>query len=204
MIRLYRIPLSTNVERVALAMAHKGLEVESVTVDADDRSPVERVSGQPLVPVIEDDGKVIAASPASLRHLEERYPDPPLFPADEARRAEVDVFLDWFDRTWKRPPNEIYVERNRSRPDLARIERLGRAMTGYLDVFEGMLAGRDHLMGEFSVVDCIVFPFVKFASIRVPDDPYLFHEILAEHQPLGGDHPRVAAWIGRMDERPRI
>jgi len=46
MIRLYRIPLSTNVERVALAMAHKGLEVESVVVDPADARPVERASGQ--------------------------------------------------------------------------------------------------------------------------------------------------------------
>ena len=27
-LRLYRIPFSTNVERVALALAHKGVEVE--------------------------------------------------------------------------------------------------------------------------------------------------------------------------------
>ena len=53
MIRVLRIPLSTNVERVALALAHKGLEVEWVDVDPDDRSPVVALSGQELVPVLE-------------------------------------------------------------------------------------------------------------------------------------------------------
>jgi len=58
-IRLYRAAYSTNVERVALALAHKGLAVESVTIDYADRSRVEHVSGQGLVPVIEDYGRVV-------------------------------------------------------------------------------------------------------------------------------------------------
>src|SRR5438105_2424187 len=52
MLRLYRIPHSTNVERVALALAHKGLEAESVWVDSADRAPVRKVSKQTLVPVL--------------------------------------------------------------------------------------------------------------------------------------------------------
>src|SRR5215211_409758 len=43
-IRLYRAPFSTNVERVALALAHKGLEVESVVIDYAHREPVIRAS----------------------------------------------------------------------------------------------------------------------------------------------------------------
>jgi glutathione S-transferase len=36
--RVYRIPHSTNVERVALGLGHKGLAVEWIDVPADDRS----------------------------------------------------------------------------------------------------------------------------------------------------------------------
>jgi glutathione S-transferase len=97
-IRLYRAPFSTNVERVALALAHKGLEAESVVIDYADRSPVERVSGQGLVPVIEDGGTVVADSMKIVRYLDERYPDAPLQPADEARRAEMHLFIDWFEQ----------------------------------------------------------------------------------------------------------
>ncbi len=57
--RLYRAPFSTNVERVALALAHKGLEVESVWIDYADRSPLQRVSGQPLVPVLALDDRMV-------------------------------------------------------------------------------------------------------------------------------------------------
>ena len=78
MIRLYRIPYSTNVERVALALAHKALDTESVWVDPSERAEVERLSGQPLVPIVEVDGEVVADSTQILEYLEERYPDTPL------------------------------------------------------------------------------------------------------------------------------
>jgi glutathione S-transferase len=77
-LRLFRAPYSTNVERVALALAFKGLPVESVVIDYGDRSLVEQVSGQPLVPVLDDDGKIVVDSMEIVRHLEERWPDPPL------------------------------------------------------------------------------------------------------------------------------
>ena len=53
--RVFRIPFSTNVERVALALGHKGVAVEWVDVDPADRSPVRDVSGQDLVPVLQTD-----------------------------------------------------------------------------------------------------------------------------------------------------
>jgi maleylpyruvate isomerase len=200
-IRLWRAPWSTNVERVALALAHKGLEVESIVIDYADRSPVVEVSGQRLV--IEDDGVVVADSTAILRHLEERYPDPPLFPRDSARRAELDVFLEWFNEVWKGPPNAIEAELGNPAPDEERIAALSARMRGWLDVFEQLLDGRDHLFGEFSAADCAAFPFLKYALIRDPDDDEPFHLVLEEHQQLDGSHPRLAAWIERVNERPR-
>ena len=56
-------------------------------IEYTDRSPVEAVSGQGLVPVIEDDGLVVADSTVILEYLDRRYPDRPLYPADPAARA---------------------------------------------------------------------------------------------------------------------
>jgi maleylpyruvate isomerase len=204
-IRLYRAPFSTNVERVALALAHKGLAVESVVIDYADRSEVERVSGQELVPVIVDeDGTVVADSMEIVAHLERRHPDPPLYPADEARRAELLVFVDWFNRVWKAPPNAIEAELAADAPDRERIAALAAEMAGALDTFEAMLAGRPYLMGdELSAADCCAFPFVKYALVREETDDELFHRVLDDFQQLGEDHPRLADWIRRVDERPR-
>jgi glutathione S-transferase len=202
-IRLWRAPWSTNVERVALALAHKQLDVESIVIDYADRSRVIEVSGQGLVPVIDDGGEIVADSTAILRHLEERYPDPPLFPRDPARRAELDVFLEWFNEVWKGPPNAIEDELESAAPDQERIAALGARIRGWLDVFEQLLDGRDHLFGDFSAADCAAFPFLKYARIRDPDDDELFHRILEDHQRLDGSHGRLAAWIERVNERPR-
>jgi glutathione S-transferase len=202
-VRVYRIPFSTNVERVALALAHKGLDVEWVDVDAADRTEVDRVSGQSLVPVLVDGDRVVNDSTEILRYLEELRPEPRLFPEELARRAELEVFLDWFDRVWKRPPNEIEAERAKPQPGQQLIDALGRELTGALDLFERLLEGRHYLYGEFSVADCAAFPFLKYALDTDTEDDESFHAILREFQPLGENHPRLAAWIGRVDARPR-
>ena len=204
MLRLYRAPFSTNVERVALALAHKGLEVESVVISYDDRSPVIEVSGQPLVPVLVDGDEVIADSVTILRHLEERHPDPPLFPRDPARGAELDVFLEWFNEVWKVAPNAIEDELELDHPDHERVAAMGARMRSWLDVFEHLLDGRDHLFGDFSAADCAAFPFLKYGTLSDPDDDELFHRILAEQLRLDGGCPRLAAWIERVNERPRV
>jgi glutathione S-transferase len=211
MLLLYRARFSTNVERVALALAHKRLEVESIVITYEDRSPVLEVSGQPLVPVLVDGDEVIPDSIRILRHLEERHPDPPLFPRDPARRAELDVFLEWFNEVWKVAPNGIEEELEREQPDHERVAALGARMRAWLDVFEELLDGRDHLFGDFSAADCAAFPFLKFAKLRDPADDELFHRILEDNLRLGGSHarpdgghPRLSAWIDRMNERPRV
>lgn len=204
MIRLYRAPFSTNVERVALALAHKGLDVESVVIDYGHREPVIEASGQPLVPVIEDGGEVIADSRRILRHLDRAHPEPPLFPPDPARRAEVDLLTDWFDEVWKVAPNAIEAELTAPTPDEERIVALGALMARRLDRFEALLHGRDFLMGDaLGAADCVAFPFLKYAAGREPGDDELFHRVLDDNQALAPGHERLAAWIERVSALPR-
>jgi glutathione S-transferase len=204
MLMLYRAPFSTNVERVALALAHKGLQVESVVISYEDRSPVIEVSGQELVPVLVDGDEVIPDSVRILRHLETRWPDPPLFPREPARRAELAVFLDWFNEVWKLDPNTIEEELERDDPDEEKVAPHAARMRASLDRFEAMLDGRDHLFGDdFSAADCAAFPFLKYGKLRDPADDELFHRILEDNLKLDSAHPRLSAWIDRVDERPR-
>jgi glutathione S-transferase len=204
MLRLYRAPFSTNVERVALALAHKGLEAESVVISYDDRSPVFEVSGQGLVPVLVDGDEVIPDSTRILRHLESKWPDPPLFPRDAGRRAELDLFLDWFNEVWKLAPNAIEAELEREAPDQERIAAHAGRMRASLDLFEALLERRDHLFGDhFSAADCAAFPFLKYAKLREPEDDELFHRVLEDNLRLDGSHPRLSAWIDRVNARPR-
>jgi RNA polymerase-associated protein len=203
-LRLYRIPFSTNVERVAIALAHKGVEVEWVDVDPDDRSEVVRVSGQELVPVLVDGDRVLSDSPLILEYLEEKFPARPLFPADPARRAELWTFVDWFNRIWKRAPNLIVDEESKPAPDRERIAELEQRIADALPLFESLLHGRDYLFGdEVSAADVIAFPFLKYAVIWEEGDEERFHEVLRDAQHLGGRYPRLENWIGRIDALPR-
>jgi glutathione S-transferase len=196
--RVLRIAFSTNVERVALAFAHKGLPVEWVDVDPADRAEVRAVSGQDLVPVLQgDDGEVIADSMAILRWLEERAPEPALWPADRALRAEADVFADWFNRVWKVAPNAIA-------DGVGDAEALGAELRGSLDRFEALLTGRDFLLGgSFAIADVLAFPFLKYAVALDPADPDEFHHVLARHLALEGGYPGLEAWIRRVRGLPR-
>lgn len=203
-VRVNRIPFSTNVERVALALAHKGVEVEWVEVDPADRSEVVRVSGQELVPVLVDGDLVVSDSTAIVEHLEERFPEPPLYPADPARRAELRLFVDWFNRVWKGPPNEIVAEEERPEPDLARLAELKARIAGTLPVFEALLEARDYLFGEaLSAADVAAFPFLKYALLWEEGDDERFHEVLRDAQRLDERFPRLEAWIRRVDALPR-
>lgn len=202
--RVWLIPFSTNVERVSLALAHKGIEAEAVEVDPADRAEVMRISGQQLVPVAELAGEIVSDSTAILRRLEELHPDPALWPRETSRRAELDVFIDWFNRVWKAAPNALSDELGSEAPDAGRIERLAAEMAEGLERFEALLSDRRYLFGgELSAADCVAFPFLKYARLRAAEDDELFHRILEEYQPLGRAHPRLAAWIERVDAHPR-
>lgn len=192
---VYRVPFSTNVERVALAAGHKGLVIDWIDVDADDRSLVEAVSGQRLVPVLVAGEEVVTDSPLILEWLEARFPERPLLPADPARRAEVRVFVDWFNRVWKRAPNAI--------ADDGPTDALAAIMRAHVELFESLLAEREHLFGEFGLADATSFPFLKYASLGcAPDDTELFHHVLVDYQTLRKDSP-IHAWVTRVDAHPR-
>jgi maleylpyruvate isomerase len=154
--------------------------------------------------MVTDDGHVLVDSMRIVAHLERLAPDPPLWPSQPARRAEADVFVEWFNLVWKVPPNAMEAELRAPTPD----ERVLRAhrdeMARWLGWFEALLDGRDHLLGDgFGVADLCAFPFLKYGVIHPPGDDELFHQVLMENLPIAGRLPRLEAWVRRVDERPR-
>lgn len=204
MIRVHGIPFSTNVERVALAAAYKGIEVDWVDHDPADRSALVGLSGQRLVPVAEIEGEVIADSTRIVERLDGLAPESPLYPRVNSERARVAIFIEWFNGIWKAPPNGIEAERSRPEPDQAAIAELRELTHSTLALFEAMLEGADFLFGPMpGAADFCAFPFLKFATIDpLPGDDEPFHPILAECL-RPAETPRLRSWIERIDAMPR-
>lgn len=198
MITVHRIPFSTNVERVALAAGHKGVEIEWVDHDDANRTAVIELSGQHLVPVAVIGGKVVRGSLRIVERLEAGWPDPPLMPASEVDRGTALITIDWFDRVWKGPAKALDGPEP---PDADALRTRASLWTRWL---VDMLADRPYFGGDrLGIVDVCLFPFLKFAVIDPPaGDDARFHTILAELL-RADEHPPLDEWVRRVDAHPR-
>lgn len=104
MICVHRIPYSTNVERVALAAGHKGIEVEWVDHDPADRRALVDFSGQELVPAAEIEGEVVVwKGPPNELNDELGKPEPDETTVD-ALTARTHGWMPLFFET---PPDDV-------------------------------------------------------------------------------------------------
>ncbi len=198
MIRVHRVPFSTNVERVALAAGHKGLAIDWVDHPDEDRSAIVELSGQRLVPIAEFGTEVVRGSMRIVERIEAERPEPPLLSPAGPERAAALVAMDWFDRVWKGPPNALDGPEP---PDADALRSRSRRWTGWL---AALLGESDYFGGDaLGIVDVCVFPFLKYAVLDPePGDEQAFHAILADL--LRADlHPALDAWAYRVDSHPR-
>lgn len=91
--RLYTFFRSSASYRVRIALNLKGLTCEQAPIHlrrggGEQLSPAYKaINPQALVPALEDDGRILTQSLAIIEYLEEKYPKPPLLPADPADKA---------------------------------------------------------------------------------------------------------------------
>jgi glutathione S-transferase len=190
-VRAWGIPWSTNCERVSIAARLAGVDVEWTNVTFDDRTLIEELSGQKGVPVAELDGRIVVGSLAIVGRIA-----PQLWPADSRTRAEVDIFLEWFDRVWQHPLGVLWRDR-----DEERKARAAARLDTTIDRFEALLGG-DYLFGDLSVADVASYPFLKYATDENAADDYDIHWIMRRALSVEG-RPRTAAWIERMSTLTR-
>ena len=181
MLTLYDADRCPYCARIRIVLAEKGLLYETVVVDLDDR-PAWIYEKNPLgkVPVLEEDDFVRPESAVIMEYLEERYPEPPLWPADPAERAAGRLLLERFDQL-SRP---YYALR---RGDEDAREHLDAELAG----LDSLLAGRPFLTGrEFGLADAAYLPWILRAETM-----------------LGVDldaHPALADWAARSGARPSV
>ena len=91
--KLYNFFRSGTSHRLRIALNLKGLQTEYLPVDLRTEQHLQAafkaINPQGFVPALVDGDQVLIQSPAIIEWLEEKYPNPPLLPADAQQRARV-------------------------------------------------------------------------------------------------------------------
>jgi len=189
-IRLYRHPLSGHAHRAELMLSLLGLPIERVDVDfatGEHKSPpflARNAFGQ--LPVIEDDGFVLADSNAILVYLALTHdPARRWLPVDARVQAQVQRWLSVAAGQLAHGPAAARVSAVFGRPPNPQHATVARQL---FDVMEGHLAERDWLAADHpTIADVALYTYTA-------------------HAPEGGialaPWPRLRAWIERVEALP--
>jgi glutathione S-transferase len=192
---LYRAITCNFCHRSEIAFAVKGVDIDTVDIDLVDRPDWYMTkSSRGSVPLLEWGDLAIHPSNVINEWIDERWPDPPLFPADPTQRAAARMWIEW----WNDGPCPAYERRLMNvRPE--RDGPLTDALVGQLTEMERRLEARGYVDGywlgdSLGIVDATAAPmFVRFAGLRQ------FHGFdVPEH--LG----RVRAWRDTLVSDPIV
>jgi glutathione S-transferase len=165
--------------RARIVLAEKGLAYDAVEIDLDDK-PAWLYEKNPLgrVPVYEEDGGlVLPESLVIMEYLEERYPEPSLWPADPAERALGRLWLERFDDLLGRA--YYAARRGDGREELdARLAALDQALEA-----QPYLSGNEYGLADIGYVPWILRGLERFGV------------------ELG---PSLADWFERVASRPAV
>jgi glutathione S-transferase len=193
--------------RIRMALAHKGLSVETIPWRYHDK-PVIAHSGQDKVPVIEDGDRVVADSWAIANYLEDAYPDRPSLFGGAAARTAARFINSWAD-TVQNPGTSTFVAldvvrhldpRDQDYFRESRAKRYGMAL-------EQFCANRDARVGGFrQTLEPLRMtlksqPFLSGAAPLYPDyivfGGFQWARTISDFALLKPDDP-IAAWRERM------
>ena len=197
--------------RIRYAFAHKGLDPRVVPTRFADVARIRGLSGQHMVPILEDDGIVVHDSWAIACHLEDRYPERPSLFGGETGRGAARLVNSWADLMLLRPlRQQIYADfiwcidpGDRAYFRDSREAQLGMTLEAYCAgrdavlpalheacaPLERTLSAQPYLGGDGpAYVDYAVFSAFQWARIGSPRD------VLAGATQLDA----VRNWRGRM------
>jgi len=198
--RLYSGPLSLFTAKVRIALAEKGLAYERVEVGwslerryEPHHPDVLALNPKGQVPVLVDGALAIYDSTLIFEYLEDRTPEPRLYPADVAGRArcrQLEAAADeiLFPHVWTLIDGSFYPAGGAAR-DTARLDAARTGIARFCDEREKDL-DRSWLCGDFSVADIATFVFLHAAS-TLGAKP-------------GAEHAKLGAWMERMKARPAV
>jgi glutathione S-transferase len=176
--KLYSGPLSLFSRKVEIALHEKGLPFERVMVPftqtvgySPKNADVLRINPKGQVPVLVDGDLSLYDSTVIIEYLDDAYPQPPLFPASSADRAQcrlLDVFADevmlvplraLMHRTGPRSADpQAWLSLEAAAKDACQV------LAHYLAELDQRLGGATYFCGKLSAADISVFMAVLFSQ----------------------------------------
>jgi glutathione S-transferase len=195
LIVLYDNPFSPFTRKVRMVLRIKDVAFESIDALAvGERGRLAEVNLRAEVPVLADGGLVVANSADIVAYLEDRFPEPPLFPSSPELRAKA--------RSWQRIADTVLdaiihdislwawpTHRRTDSPPAGLIDAGRRDLEAIFARLERSFEGGDFVCGELSAADLALFPHIS--SLRV-----LGISLAA--------HPGILRWSRRMRTLPAV
>jgi glutathione S-transferase len=188
MLTLYDDVFSPYARKVRIALYEKGVPFERVRALHGDcnRTDFLHVNPRAEVPALVDGDFSLYDSTIICEYLEDRYPEPSLYPRDPRLRAECRLLEDLADTQLDAATFAVAIV------ELAALhETAGRDLERLYNELEQRLARGPFFCGDFSLADIAVAPHVMAAAfLGFPLD--------------AASHPRLSRWMERVQERPSI
>ena len=106
--------------RVRMVLAEKGVTVDIVDVDPDNKpEDLAEINPYNSVPTLLDRDLVLYESAVIMEYLDERFPHPPLMPVDPVTRAQFRLALYRIEKDWYSLAEEIGTGIDRKPPGRA-------------------------------------------------------------------------------------
>jgi len=139
--------------RVRIVLAEKGVAVDIIDVDPDDK-PEELADHNPYndLPTLVDRELVLYEADIMMEYLDERFPHPPLLPVYPVARAQSRLMMYRIAKDWCSLVDKILAD-----PEAKQAEGLRKEFKESLLATAPIFAEKPFFMSdEFTIVDCCV------------------------------------------------
>ena len=156
MITLYNVPVSSYGAKVRVILKHKRLDwTEAAPPDGYGSTAYKQIVPAGTVPAIIHDGLTLADSEAIAEYLDERFPSPPMMPADVTARARARELSRFHDTRLEPVLRGFFGQVAPAGRDSSIIAETGTLLQARLDQLAEIAAPAPLLTGEqLAIADC--------------------------------------------------
>ena len=144
--------------RVRIVLAEKGVAVETIDVDLDNK-PEDLAALNPYntLPTLVDRDLVLYEADIMMEYLDERFPHPPLFPVYPVARAQSRLWIFRIQKDWCSLVDSIMAGSDTS----SQVEKTRKNLRESLISIAPIFGEKPFFMSdEFTIVDCCVTPIL--------------------------------------------